>query len=133
MDGTDTDERLRYLATIPHAQRTVLLLCASVVLAHPRGASIIKEIQRHHIDSDGADLCMHVVIELMISLAGKWDAGCAILLPLANVLDEAVHDAVAEVEPICPLDLAERLWAMVEQLHDQPLVESAGRTEPSFN
>lgn len=116
----DLDERLSYLATVPHAQRSILLLSAAMLVVHPRGADIIEDVRRHHAELDGQQLCIQVLLDLMMSIAGKWNAGSSVLLPVASLLDQVVTRATGQPGAICPLALAERLWEMIEHLHDQP-------------
>ena len=130
----EPDERLSFLRSIPHGQRSILLLGAAMLMVHPRGGELIRDIRHHHAELDGQQLCMQVLIDLMISIAGKWDAGSSVLLPVASLLDQVVTRATGEPGVVCPAMLAEQLWALIEHLHDQPgrcLVEVMA--DPSSN
>lgn len=115
----ELDQRLRYLGTIPHAQRSILLLSAAVLALHPSGKPILQDIQQHHQELDGQELSIQVLLDLMISISGKWDAGSAVLSPLAALIGNAINEASEEIGPICPWSLAEQIWGLIEQVHDQ--------------
>lgn len=130
----EPDERLRYLGTIPHAQRSILLLSAAMVVIHPRGAAIVEDVRCHHPGLDGQQLCMQVLVDLMVSIAAKWNVGSAALLPFASLIDQVVTRVTNDPGAICPLRLAEQMWALIERLHDQPdMTLSESLAEPSCN
>jgi hypothetical protein len=116
----ELDERLSYLGSIPHAQRSILLVSAAMLMVHPRGADLVRDIRRHHAELDGQQLCVQVLLDLMISLAGKWDAGSSVLFPVASLLDQVVTRATNQPGAICLLSLAEQLWEVIERMHDHP-------------
>jgi hypothetical protein len=128
------DERLGYLGSIPHAQRSILLVSAIMLVVHPRGAKLVEDIRRHHPELDGQHLCIQMLLDLMISIAGnKWNAGSSVLLPVASMIDQVVTRATEEPGAICPLALAEQLWELIELLHAQPDVLTEVLADPSCN
>lgn len=130
----ELDERLSYLGSIPHAQRSILLLSAAMLMVHPRGAELIRDIRSHHVGLDGQQLCVQVLLDLMISLAGKWNVGSSVLFPVASLLDQVVTRATGEPGTICPLSLAEQLWEVIERLHEQPVqCPAEAMADPSCN
>jgi hypothetical protein len=131
--GADLDARVRYLESLPHAQRSILLVLASVVVQHPRGVDIIREIQAHHPDLDRQRLCIQVLLDVMISISGDWNSGSSLLLPVAKLIDQAIARAIDESEPICPVALAGQLWELIECVHERAEPPAVLATEPSNN
>lgn len=128
------DERYAYLGSIPHSQRSILLLSAAMVVLHPKGSDIVQEVRRHHPGLDDEQLCIHILLDVMISIAGKWNAGSTVLLPVATLIEQMVEKAMDDTVAVCPLSLAEGMWAMIERLHEQPdMALSEIITVPSCN
>lgn len=114
------DERLYYLGTIPHAQRSILLLSATMAFLHPINRSCVQNFYLHHPMTKGEDLCIQALLDLMISIASKWSAGSSVLLPATTLMDQAATFSAPGRDLICPLVLAEKLWELIEQVHEQP-------------
>ena len=105
-----------------------------MMVIHPHGADLVQDIRGHHPELSGQQLCTQVLLDLMVSLSAKWETGSvALLLPLASLIDEVVTGAMNGSDVICPMRLAEQLWALLEGLHDQPDVAVAENLEPSCN
>jgi len=130
----DSDPRLSYLGTIPHAQRSIVLLGAAMVLMQPHGSALVQELRRRHPTLEGQQFCIEALLDLMMSIAGKWHAGSAVLLPVAMSIGVNVNDAVEELGSLCPLALTEQMWELIEHLHHASEPALAGASaEPSCN
>lgn len=127
------DERLRYIGALPHAQRSILLLTAAIIVQHPRGAGIIREIQQHRPDLDRQQLCTQTLLDVMISISGDWNSASGILLPVATLIEQAMMRSTEGNEAICPVLLAGQLWELIESLHETPEIKTPFAARPSDN
>lgn len=130
----DCDPRLSYLGTIPHSQRSIVLLGAAMVLMQPHGSALVQELRRRHPTLDGQQFCIQALLDLMMSIAGKWHDGSVVLLPVAMSIGVNLNDVVEEMGTVCPSALTEQMWDLIERLHHEaePALADATR-EPSCN
>ncbi len=77
---------------------------------------------------------MQVLLDVMMSFASKWNSGSSVLLPTTTLIEHATMSFTTGHEGLCPFRLAEKLWELIEQIHEQPdMPLSEVVQEPSCN